>query len=192
MSQDLFNFHFGGQKEGEQVLMIIHRHWFNILQHMFAVFVMVLLLVGSFATLPALFPLLLKGELNSLLIFAENIFAMLIWILFFILWIDYYFDVWIVTNMRVVNIEQKGLFSREVSELNFDKIQDVSTEVNGMIPTFLNYGDVQIQTAGEEEKFMFRNVPDPYNVKDILMRLQKNQKKDETEQLRNIIHKDAI
>ena len=72
---------------------------------------------------------------------------MFLWLYGFLLWIDYWLDVWIVTDERVINIEQKGLFSRSVSELHFYNVQDVTTSVRGVIPTLLNYGDVEVQTA---------------------------------------------
>ena len=134
---------------------------------------MVLLLFFSYFYLPFLFPVFQGDTYKNLFVFLENLFAMIVWILFFLVWIDYYFDVWIVTNRRVINVEQKGLFSREVSELEFEKIQDVTTEVLGIIPTFLNYGNVYIQTAGEKERFTFADVGDPYRIKDIIMNLQK-------------------
>ena len=77
------------------------------------------------------------------------------------------------TDKRIVNIEQKGLFARETSELQLEKIQDVATDVKGVIPTFLNYGTIEVQTAGEQEKFIFKDIPDPYAVKDLIMQLQK-------------------
>jgi hypothetical protein len=73
--------------------------------------------------------------------------------------IDYYLDVWIVTNERVINIEQKGLFSREVSEKELHKMQDITSDVDGFWATMLNYGDVYIQTAGEKERFVFKHIP---------------------------------
>jgi uncharacterized membrane protein YdbT with pleckstrin-like domain len=105
---------------------------------------------------------------------------MFIWITFFLIWIDYYFDVWIITDRRVVNIEQKGLFNRQVSELELLRIQDITTEVTGVIPTILNYGDVFIQTAGENPRFIFRQVSDPYGIKDTLMNLQKKRSREES------------
>jgi uncharacterized membrane protein YdbT with pleckstrin-like domain len=111
----------------------------------------------------------------------RNLFGMFIWITFFLIWIDYYFDVWIITNKRVVNIEQKGLFNRQVSELELARIQDITTEVTGVIPTMLNYGEVFIQTAGENPRFIFHQVPDPYGIKDILMNQQKKRNREETQ-----------
>ena len=177
---DLNLFHFKGQQSGEEVVVVIHRHWWNIVDHFLMIFLMMLFLIGSYTTLPALFPVLNENDFNAVFMFGESLFAMLVFLMFFLVWIDYYFDAWVITTRRVVNIEQKGLFSRDVSEVELDKIQDVTTEVTGVIPTFMNYGDVQIQTAGTQEKFLFRNVSDPYGIKDLLMRLQKEQKRSET------------
>jgi hypothetical protein len=170
---DYQKFHFSGQKPDEQILLIVRRHWFDILQQFFLIFFMLFFLLGSILYLPLLFPNLNSQPLETLFSFLENSFAMLIWIIGFFIWIDYYFDVWIITDKRVVNIEQKALFSRVVSELEHIRIQDITTEVSGLIPTFLNFGDVYIQTAAEKERFIFRQVPDPYRIKDLLMNLQK-------------------
>lgn len=72
--------------------------------------------------------------------------------------IDYYLDVYIITNERIVNIEQNGFFKREISELHLHQIQDVSAKVNGFLPTIMHYGDVFIQTAAERENFVFANL----------------------------------
>lgn len=179
-----FNLNTGS---GEQIILIVRRHWFNILQNLLSTFGMAALLIGSYLFLPLFFPALNKSSLNGFFLFGETFFAMVIWVLFYLVWIDYYFDVWIITSRRIINVEQKGLFSRDVSELNFEKIQDVTTEVAGVIPTFLNYGDVQIQTAGEEEKFLFRRVSDPYRIKDVIMGLQKKHEQEATQQFTEII-----
>lgn len=171
--QNYEKFHFHGQKENEQIVLMVRRHWFNILEQFFVVFLMILLLIGSWFILPIFFPSVITSSFNVLLDFLRNLFGMFIWITFFLIWIDYYFDVWIITDKRVVNIEQKGLFNRQVSELELVRIQDITTEVVGIIPTMLNYGDVFIQTAAEKERFIFRQVPDPYGIKDTLMNLQK-------------------
>lgn len=189
-------YHFSGQKDDEHILLVTRRHWFNILGSLFSVFFMILALIGGYALLPWLFPTFKNSDFQSLLLFFGNFFAMVIWIIFFLIWIDYYFDVWIVTNKRIVDVQQKGLFSREVSELELEKIQDITTEVLGVIPTFLNYGDVRIQTAGEKARFAFEEVPDPYAIKDLIMNLQKQQEKQEKQDLgtmlREEIHKGDI
>lgn len=180
-------FHFQGQKPGEEILLVLHRHWFDILSQIFLVLGMIAGLILSFFYLPFFFPNIETAFGSKLFSFVEVSLAMLIWLVLFIIWIDYYFDVWIITNRRIVNIEQKALFVRQVSELEIENIQDVTTEVKGVIPTFLNYGDVFVQTAAEKERFLFHNVPDPYGVKDLMMNLQKRIEKEEARDLGEMI-----
>ncbi|MDO8240538.1 MAG: PH domain-containing protein [Candidatus Moranbacteria bacterium] len=176
------NIHFKGQRDDETIISVVRRHWFNILQQLFLVFIMVAFVFGSLTYLPLLFPILNTSSAHDLFIFLTNSFALVTWIMFFLIWIDYYFDVWIITTRRIVNIEQKGLFIRTVSELEFDKIQDITTEVKGIIPTFLNFGDVFVQTAAEKDRFTFRQIPNPYAVKDLLMNLEEKGEKSEATQ----------
>lgn len=166
--------HFQGQHENEEILRVIHRHWFNLFSHLFAVIFFSFLLISSLLVLPILFPDIVSAENWRFFVFVENTFFIFMWIFGFLVWIDYYFDVWIITSERIVNIEQRGLFVREISELNFARVQDVTAEVKGIIPTILNYGDVFIQTAGETERFVFRQVGDPYKIKDMIIQLSRN------------------
>lgn len=187
--EKFFRYHFDGQKPQEKILLVLHRHWFDILSQFFVLFLMLILLLGSFFALPSIFPGLLDGQGQTVFLFVENIFFMFLWILSFLIWVDYYFDVWIVTDCRIVNIEQKGLFSRVVSELQLENIQDITTDVKGVIATFLNYGNLYVQTAAEMERFVFRNIPDPYSVKDMVMNLQKNAEKEETREFSDMLSK---
>lgn len=170
-------FHFKGQKADETIILVIRRHWFDVLQQLFIIFLMLAFLFGSFIYLPILFPILTTANMHDFFMFLANFFAMMIWILFFLVWIDYYFDVWIITTKRIVNINQRGLFSRMVSELELEKIQDITTDVKGVIPTFLNFGNVYIQTAGKTERFIFQSIPDPYAIKDLIMNLEDKKEK---------------
>ncbi len=153
----------------ECVLKVSHRHWFDILAHFLAVITLMGTLFLSFIMLPAFFPGLMTSEYGAFFLFIENTIVLLTWLYIFLIWIDVWFDTWIITDDRIINIEQQGLFSREVSEIKLARIQDVSVDVRGFFQTFLNYGDVRIQSAGEEEHFLFRSVPDPYGVKNIIM-----------------------
>ena len=195
MQPTFTHYHFEGQKNGEEILMVIHRHWFNILTHFSVIFFMILFLFGSYFLTAFFFDEFSEQLLLNLTAFMRSLFFTFLWLLFFAIWIDYYFDVWIVTSERIINIEQKGLFTRVVSELELEKIQDVTTDVRGVIPTFLNYGHLLIQTAGERERFIFRNVPDPYKIKDTIMKLQNElENKEENqfgEMLREKIHRET-
>jgi uncharacterized membrane protein YdbT with pleckstrin-like domain len=181
-------------KEKEDIIKIIHRHWFNIATQFVIVIVMALFLIGASVFASAYYPILQEINFRNLALFVESILAIFIWIFAFFIWIDYYFDIWIITNERIINIEQRGLFVRAMSEVKFTRIQDVTAEEKGVIPTMLDYGDVFIQTAAETERFVFRKVPNPYGLKDMIMNMQREQAKEETnelgEMIREEIHKE--
>jgi hypothetical protein len=162
-------FHFHGQHSGEIIITIIRRHWFNISEQYFIIIGVLFLMFASLQLLPMYFST--SNEL-PVFFFIESFLAIIIWLYAFIIWIDFYFDVWIITNERIVNIEQKALFIRTTSELKFDKIQDISIEIVGLIPTILNFGDVHVQTAGNTERFLFHKVPDPQKIKSLIMNMQ--------------------
>ncbi|HRY82550.1 MAG TPA: PH domain-containing protein [Candidatus Moranbacteria bacterium] len=196
MQLNFTHYHFEGQKDDEEILAVLHRHWLNILGHFSIVFLILAIILGSYTLSSYFFNEFSPQIFFSLASFVRSLFFLFVWLLFFVIWIDFYFDVWIVTNERIINVEQKGLFTRVVSELELEKIQDVTTDVRGIIPTFFNYGDLLVQTAGERERFRFRQIPDPYSVKDLIMKLQKElENKEENEfgkMLREKIHHEDV
>ena len=157
-------YRFRDLRQDERIIKVIHRSWFYLFQQFFL------------------------GKIDkSIVLFAQNFFLLAIWLYGFMLWIDYFFDIWIITSERIINIEQKGMFARKASELRFQKIQDITTEVSGFMPTIFNYGDVRIQTAGENEEFIFRTIPDPYNIKNIIMSLQKQTEESSKQEIGEMI-----
>lgn len=94
-----------------------------------------------------------------------------IWIFFFSEFTDYYLDIDIVTNDRIIDIVQKGLFGRSVAELDLTRVQDVESEIKGIIPTLLDFGTVVVQTAAEKENFRFEQVPHPHKVRQRILEM---------------------
>jgi len=178
-------FHFREQEKDEEIFQIIHRHWFDIFIQFLPLIGMLIAIIFTLSLTMTLF----GDEIPStFIIFLFSFLALCMWLVGSVIWVDYYLDVWIITDRRVVNIEQKGLFLRHISELRYHKIQDVTTEVTGLIPTLLDYGDVYIQTAGTQPRFLFHNIPKPNIIKDKLISLQKHTRKKDLTQVRNIIH----
>ncbi len=152
----------------------VRRHWYVLFAETLGLFILALMPilvivifdVFDLATLPNFIPLTLFGS---------GLWFLAIWIIFFIVWTDYYLDVWVITSKRIIDIEQRNLFSRSTSECRIEKIQDVSVEVHGFLATFLRFGNVKIQTAGESGNFTLKSVPDPHRVKDIIFKEQERQ-----------------
>lgn len=105
------------------------------------------------------------GEAVAFLIFAYTLFLSMIWIFLFIAWTDYFVDVWIVTDSRIVDFELKGLFHKDVASVHLDNIQDVKIVVTGLIESWLKIGDIHVQTAGMQREFIIRGVCDPDQMK---------------------------
>lgn len=162
---------------GEEIIYTARRHWF-ILVGEIALLVLFAVLPGLLLFVPHLLPAELvaaikqathvEGNFSLSVLFLWTLELLLLWIIFMMFWTDYYLDVWLITNHRVIDIEQKGLFSRRVSAFRFNQIQDVTAEVPGVLATFVDFGTVKIRTASEET-FDFRGVACPNLVKEKIM-----------------------
>lgn len=97
------------------------------------------------------------------------LYLLILWIGFFIYWTDFILDTWILTNERLVDIEQMGLFTRRISTLSLDRIQDVTTYESGLIDTYFKIGTVYIQTAGEQREFKIPSARNPQRIKELIM-----------------------
>lgn len=73
----------------------------------------------------------------------------------------WYWNAFIVTTLRVVDVDQRGFFSRTVSEATYDKIQDVSYAIKGVIGTVFRFGTIELQTAGSTTNLELHDVHDP-------------------------------
>jgi uncharacterized membrane protein YdbT with pleckstrin-like domain len=92
-------------------------------------------------------------------IFLALIFLVIIYgIRIFIVW---YYNAFVITNKRIIDIDQRGFFERIVSEVAFENIQDVSYRRSGIWQTIFRYGDVRIKLAGADEGFEIKNVRAP-------------------------------
>jgi hypothetical protein len=174
---------FPGQHNDEQVVLFLRRHWFIFFVHILTILVAISGLVFVYIFFTFFADSLSQAEYTGLLLFGESLGTLFIWNLFFMLWIDFYLDAWIVTNERIINIDQKGFFNREISELKLTKIQDVTSEIIGIVPTIIGYGNIYVQTAGEKERFDFLQIPKPNEVKNIIVQLQEKEQRQEEKEM---------
>ena len=154
--------------DNETVILLLHKHWFVMIRAALTLVAMLALLIFILAVLPVItadFDPHLVSPLTGL---GTTAYLMVMLIFTFFSWMDYYLDVWIVTEKRIMDIEQRGLFSREVAEIPMANVQDVTIEVLGIIETILKFGTIKIQTAGERE-FTIDDVPRLAQVKDIIL-----------------------
>ncbi len=167
---------FAGQQPDEKILLVLHRHWIPFMKDVVRLAVMAIvpaaLLWGWTELSDSRLPVTSVGHGALVLFFA--LFYLFLLTLLYGFWLDYYLDVFIVTNKRVVDIEQSGLLSRTIAEQPLYRIQDVTSEVNGALAHLFRYGNVYIQTAGEKERFFFEQVPNPELVVRTILSLTDN------------------
>lgn len=94
----------------------------------------------------------------------------------FYVWMTWYYDVYILTSERIIEAEQKGLFSREVKEIDLDKVQDITYKVAGFLSTIVDLGNVKIKSVSGLE-IELANVSKPSVVKEVMTKLIEKKRK---------------
>jgi hypothetical protein len=162
---------FPSQRPGEKIYIVTRESLFILFLKFFIVFL--------FSLLPIIFYYLLQNselflatkEFDLYYSLISKIYYTIIAIAFFIIFVLHYLNVHIVSEQRIVDIDQRGLLFREVSELNIETIEDVTSQTKGLLGNLFNFGTVFVQTAGTVERFEFDNVPNPSRITSIILQL---------------------
>ncbi len=164
--------HLIKQKSYEKIEFFLRRHPITFVPILFLFIILILVPVVIYFLINNLFPQLLTGEIAyPILVLFASLYCLSIYLFFYAQFIDFYLDLWIVTNDRIVDIEQHGLFSRTTSELDLYRIQDVTVNVNGFFPTIFKFGNVTVKTASSNSDIIFKNIPNPNQVRQGLIQL---------------------
>lgn len=155
---------FEGQETGEKIILLLRAHLVTLVPTVFIIILLLLvpLLVPSFLALLGVdFEGTLSAPQTFLLIFFWYLFVFGFTFYKFIFW---YFNVYLLTNERIVDFDFKGLLHKETSYAKLNQIQDVSPKMIGFFPTFFHFGNIFIQTAAARPEFEFHHVPRPNEV----------------------------
>ncbi|MCK4554262.1 PH domain-containing protein [Candidatus Parcubacteria bacterium] len=163
--------------KNEKIVKVLRRDLFILFKKIVFFSILLILPLTFFGIALEMYPDLLKGQISyPFVLLLGSAYYFFIWLFFFFSFIDYYLDVWIITNERIIDVQQKGFFSRVIAEQRLYRIQDVASEVHGFFPTVLKYGEVHIQTAGTRQRFLFHQVPHPENVRNSIIKLAEKSK----------------
>lgn len=145
---------FDGQREGEEVQFVFRRHFLTAKSGV--IFLILMIMIGVGLTL--LWP-------NNMMIFETFLALIFVGVLGFLYsYMLWYFSIYIVTNQRIRQISQRGLFKKSVVDLGLDKIQSISYGVSGIRAGLMGYGTIVIQTAvGDLVISMVKNSEKIYN-----------------------------
>jgi hypothetical protein len=160
---------FEGQKVDEEVILILKRHRLTLLRPV----VILAVLWGLWVFLFSKYQASWVTSYPLFVILGVSIYESVVH------WFLYSSNLAIVTDQRVIDVDQKSLFHRTVSEATLDKIQDATVEVKGVLPTMFNYGTVHVQTAGAQEVLDLDWIPDPFTVQQRILNLTKKSERKE-------------
>ena len=51
-----------------------------------------------------------------------------------------------------------------------ERIQDITIDIHGIIPTLLDFGDIHVQTAGDSQEFVMKGAPNPRRLKELILK----------------------
>lgn len=150
---------FPDQRASEEVQLCIRTHWLQRARIFLWFFLLGILLPGTIYYLVA--KVNLSREIWLVFGLIEIFYLLFAWAVTFVEFIKSEFTIVVVTNERVVDIAQKSIFDREITETNLDRIQEVAGQTHGIWRTFFDIGQVQIQTAGSDAPLLMNFVKSP-------------------------------
>lgn len=159
---------YDGEDHDEHIKYVLRASWLLQVPWLFAVLV---LIISSIIVIPFLANLEIKGEnvFNAMHLMLITAFWYTGTFGFFLQkFINWFFNVLIITNKKIVDVDFYGILYKNISETTLDNIEDVTSTVSGAIGVIFNIGNMFIQTAGEKREFEFDGLDNPSKIRDLL------------------------
>lgn len=152
---------------GERQVLLCRRHWIALYPQ--------LLLDLLVAGIPVALLMWATSQAEStrpqqIAIAASAVWVAVMAIRAYFHWYRWRHDTWLITNQRLVDSVRRHWFHRAVSSADLVDIQDVAMSRSGVLQTALDFGDLNVQTASEQQRFVLAKIPDPAAVLTILDR----------------------
>jgi len=147
--------------ENNEIVINIYRH------HYFPFITRVIELTLGFGIIYGLTYFMTQSFSGSVKFYAFSILSVIYLLSFFYVALIYWLDKLILTNKRVLLVEWKTLTMRKEYEARINEIQDIRTREKGFLSHFniFDYGKLQIDTASARSIIIFKEAPDPENIK---------------------------
>lgn len=160
--QNPIDIHFQTQKPHETIILLLRSHFITNLSWILITIVLTLLpliiltLLSNFG-----FNFLSTSPANRFTIVFTLFYYLLVFSYVFVSFLHWFYNVFLVTSERVVDIDYSDVVVHNIAVASLSHIQDVNYTQSGFIATFFNYGDLFVQTAGNERNFEAHSVPKP-------------------------------
>jgi len=132
--------YFADQFDDEEVLFVFRKH--PLVMRKGLIIGLLAVLIGALGGLGWSYKAVSLTDYFIGMLFGALVGA----IIFLPFWISWHFSVFIVTDQRLIQITQKGLFHRSVVDMGLNQIQMVNYQVAGLMQTMLGSGTIMMQT----------------------------------------------
>lgn len=148
----------------EELIAVLHHHPVTYAKQ---IAITAILILGSFFFMFALFS---QGEIGVALFCALLLTGAIYGSREFYIW---FANSCVITSQRLVDIDQRAIFHKTVSDIEFAKIIDISYSVNGISQTIFNIGSIKVQSNGAT--LLLKNIKEPGKVNQLLVDLIRKQ-----------------
>lgn len=168
---------FEGQDSDEEILLLLRAH--PITNLAWIIPAVLLFLLPFFVPQVALFLGLDIFRLpDPYLVAFLTLNYLLVLVIVFEGFLNWYFNVNIITDRRVIDIDFHSLLFKNIDLAPLRNIEETDSSLGGLFGTFFNFGHVSIQTAGATVAITMRNIPNPPQVADFILDLVDKMKKE--------------
>ncbi len=154
------------QDKNEKIILVLRQHLITQVKDLFILFTAICLIptLLKFSGFMDAFPDKFITAFDifwTILAFGMILKSFLIW----------FFNVYIVTDERVIDVDFASMIYRNISSAKIENIEDVTARTTGPLAAIFDYGTILIQTAGEKTEFEFEHVPQPAKITKLINEL---------------------
>lgn len=159
---DNTNKNFKGQQRNEVVLSFTRKHWIVLLPHFIGFGIFLTLLFTFFAFISREGVAGFLSQFGYRIISGIAILGLTFYLhRFFGRFFNYYLQIFIITNFRVLHLDQTLYFTRNRDSIDIPEIQDILIQQKGVLKTILNYGEIIITLSSAHATKTLLCIPNP-------------------------------
>lgn len=159
---DNTNRNFKGQQKNETVLRFSRKHWISLLPHFIGFSVFILALLSFFLFVPKEAVRSIFNPLTYQIIAGIAILGLTYYLHhFFIEFFNYYLQIFIITNFRVIQLDKTLYFRSDQDSVDVGEIQNIVVQKKGPVKTILNFGEIIITLSSVHATKIVACVPNP-------------------------------
>lgn len=168
---------FESQLDDEKIYLVIREHPILLGFRLGLIFFLFIIGAAAQILVPRIIPDFFSELMLSVISLLFYIYYLGLLVGSLLVFVFYYLSLQIITDRRMVDVDQSGLFRRKVTEIQIENVEEVTSSAHGLLPTIFNFGHVLVQTSSANNEFEFENVAHPEQVKKLILDIYEQHRK---------------